>query len=170
MNHGVPQYCTCVISPGYIAVCTEPTLLYSVSGNGVVVTLWDRARRVGGMAQCIFPSRSAREKKENYSIDVALPQMIAALCAGGYGIQFLEAQLFGGASAGGYCVKRALKALAVARKILKRRGIPIVSEDTGGVLGRKIVFNTRSGDVVVIKTKNIRKTDWAPEFQIANRE
>lgn len=170
MNINVPQYCTCVISPGYIAICTEPTLVYAVSGNGVVVTIWDRVRRAGGMAHCIFPSRKFGAKMENYSIDVALPQLISAMCADGYGVQSMEAQLFGGASSGGYCVKRALKVMAVARRILKRRGIPIVSEDTGGSLGRKIIFNTRSGELVIVKTKRIRKTDWAPEYQIGSRE
>jgi chemotaxis protein CheD len=41
-------------------------------------------------------------------------------------------------------------------------GISIVSEDVGGALGRKIVFNTLTNDVAVLKTDGVRKSDWFP--------
>jgi chemotaxis protein CheD len=52
--------------------------------------------------------------------------------------------------------------IAMARQVLRRMGISIVSEDVGGELGRKIVFNTLTSDVAVLKTEGIRKSDWYP--------
>ena len=50
--------------------------------------------------------------------------------------------------------------MSVARRALSRRGIRVASEDVGGSLGRKIVFDTGSGQVAVLKVRNIRKSDW----------
>jgi chemotaxis protein CheD len=40
-----------------------------------------------------------------------------------------------------------------AREFLGAEGIPIVAQDTGGTRGRKILFDTRTGDVWVRKLK-----------------
>ena len=51
------------------------------------------------------------------------------------------------------------------RKILRDRKISIISEDVGGTLGRKIIFNTHNGDTAAIKTSRIRRMDWLPEWE-----
>jgi chemotaxis protein CheD len=43
-----------------------------------------------------------------------------------------------------------------------REGIRVVSEDTGGEKGRKIVFNTGTNEVAVLKVDRLRKGDWYP--------
>ena len=39
--------------------------------------------------------------------------------------------------------------VAVAREFLRKHGIRIVAEDVGGARGRKILFHTKSGKVLV---------------------
>ena len=75
----------------------------------------------------------------------------------------MEAQILGGAYAPERC-SRDLGAenVRVARRVLMREGIRVVSEDTGGQKGRKIVFNTGTNEVAVLKVGRLRKGDWYP--------
>lgn len=48
----------------------------------------------------------------------------------------------------------------VARRILARRGISVVSEDVGGSLGRKVIFDISNGEIAVLKIRQVRRSDW----------
>ncbi|KMQ50534.1 Chemotaxis protein CheD [Chitinispirillum alkaliphilum] len=50
--------------------------------------------------------------------------------------------------------------IKIARKALAHCRIMVASEDTGGFMGRKIVFDTITGHVAVLKVYNIRSSDW----------
>ena len=45
--------------------------------------------------------------------------------------------------------------IAIAREILAKEQIPIVGEDVGGDFGRRIVYNTRTGVVLVFHLRRI---------------
>jgi len=154
------------MQPGYVVVSEEPSLLCSVSGNGVIITLWDRAGRVGGMAHCIFFKANPREKTNNYCVDTAVPLLVKQISGLNPRENDLEAQIFGGGSRGIWNKKRAVKLISTAKKIFKRLNIAIVSEDIGGSLGRKVIFDTFRGEAMVLKTKKVRKTDWFPEYSL----
>ncbi len=156
-----------ITNPGYILFSDEPILLCAVCGSGVVVTLWDKMRHRGGMVHCVFPKRRLRERPTNYHIDVAIPSLVKQFCASYSGN--LEAQIFGGASPRGFSPKKSLKTVEVAKRLLKKFCIAIVSEDVGGSIGRKIMFNTSSGDVLLLRTKKIRRVDWAPEYMLGHQ-
>ena len=48
----------------------------------------------------------------------------------------------------------------VARAVLANKGIRIISEDIGGTVARKILFNTLSGELAVLKVSKVRDSDW----------
>ena len=50
----------------------------------------------------------------------------------------------------------------IARKILAKHRIRIISEDVGGERGRKIVFQTNTNKIAVLKVDKLRKSDWYP--------
>lgn len=163
MSNEVQRYRS-IISPGYIAVSDEPALLCSVCGHGVIVVIWDRIHQAGGIAHCIYPRTGWGKKSTNYHADVAIPSLLRQLTHSNPSLNGCEAQLFGGGSQHGRAVqRRADKIIRVVKKILRKHNIPVVSEDVRGSTGRKIVFDTYSGDVFVLKTKKIRKTDWTPQ-------
>jgi chemotaxis protein CheD len=163
------QYYNCIVSPGYLVVAEDPTFLCSVCGNGVVVLVWDKIRKSGGMIHCIYARKGAGEKASNYHAETAVAQLIHAMAGVQSSPLNLEAQLFGGGNLNGYSARRADRVVATVRKMLKKLKVKIVSEDLGGCVGRKIIFDTRSGDVMVIRTKRVRKTDWAPEYGVQGR-
>ena len=163
------DYYQCIVSPGFIVVTQEPTLICSVCGNGVVITLWDKAKKSGGMAHCIYPSGDKR-KATNYSADVAVVQMLKKIFDLNARVADLDAQIIGGGSVGNCARGRAHKTVKVARKMLRKHGITVVSEDIGGSVGRKIIFDTHSGDIMVLKTRNVRRADWIPESMIQEKD
>ncbi len=161
------QFYRCILEAGQVVFSGRPSLLSSVCGSGVVVTLWDRIKRSGGMAHCIFPERRLQQRPTNYHADIAIPLLIREFLNRTNYAFGLEAQIFGGGSLREVSLNTASKTVKAARRILRKFNIPVTSEDTGGGVGRKIIFNTFSGDVIVLKTKKIRLTDWAPDYKIA---
>jgi chemotaxis protein CheD len=163
------QYYNCIVSPGYLVVAEDPTFLCSVCGNGVVVLVWDKIRKTGGMIHCIYAGKKTGKKASNYHAETAVAQLIHSMTKIQSRPVNLESQLFGAGNLNGYSARRAARVVAAVRKTLKKFKVKIVSEDLGGCIGRKIIFDTRSGEVIVIRTKRVRKTDWAPEYAVQAR-
>ena len=140
---------------------TYPALISTVLGSCVSVCLWDPKKKIAGMNHFLYPKLGKGEKPTTKFGNVATPLLIKMMQDEGSLLQNLEAQLYGGAQP----VQKNLMCLggenvAMARNILERYGIGIISEDVKGHLGRKIIFNTYTGEVVVLKVKQLRKTDW----------
>lgn len=155
------QHAQYILTPGYIAVSTKPALLCSVCANGLVVVLWDRLIRIGGMSHCIYSEVGRDMSKMNCYADKAIPQLVKKMVDNkGY---HLVAQLFGTASYTGRVSSRTRKMVLITKRLLKKFDIDVISEDIGGRLARKVIFDTYSGDVLVLKTKNVRRNDWLIE-------
>jgi hypothetical protein len=39
------------------------------------------------------------------------------------------------------------------RKLTEKKGIPIITEDVGGTMGRRILFHTSTNEAIVMKTR-----------------
>ncbi len=152
-----------IIQAGYLAISTKPANFCAVCGSGVVVIIWDRLRRTGGMAHCILSGIKTGEKPTNYHSEYAVPRLAFEILRNNSDTSELEAQLFGGAVEN-HSFKKTRHIVNSARKILRKMRINVVSEDVGGIVGRKVIFNTFSGEAMVLKTKLIRRSDWAPEY------
>lgn len=149
------------VEPGYIYVSRQPTVVATVLGSCVAVCLWDRVLKAGGMNHFLYPrATDAAGATPRYG-NAATIGLVRMLLSGGSNVEHLEAQIFGGGRAEGTTGDDIGRAnVEVARKVLARRGIPILSEDVGGTMGRKIVFDLATGEVFVVKVHRIRKTDW----------
>ncbi|MEW5722126.1 MAG: chemotaxis protein CheD, partial [Thermodesulfobacteriota bacterium] len=152
-----------LLQPGYIFTSSEPSLVTTVVGTCVAVCLYDRRRKMGGMNHFLYPKAGRREKTTPQFGNVAIPALIRMMVSQGCREEDMEAQLFGGGS--GYLndphgVGR--QNVKMARKILKKRGIPIVSEDVGGTKGRRLIYHTWTNEAIVMKTHRLRRGDWYP--------
>jgi chemotaxis protein CheD len=151
------------LKPGYILVPKVPTVISTVLGSCVAICLYDWKRKAGGMNHFQLPSISRLEEATARYGNVSTLALIGMMLDDGSKFKNLEAQLFGGA----FQPKTSLKNVGtenirVARMILRRKRIPIVSEDVGGEKGRKVVYNTTTNEVAVIKVDKIRQGDWFP--------
>ncbi len=152
------------LKPGYILAHTEPMLIRCVLGSCVAVAMYDRRNRFGGINHFLWPEVEDRGRPTVTHGDVAIPALHRILRDFGAGDADLEAQILGGGRPPER-VERSPRDLgednvATARRILKRLGIPVVSEDVGGCKGRKVVYNTHTNEIAVIKVDRLRASDW----------
>lgn len=162
MNKSLDYY-RCIIEPGHIGISIDPAVLCAVCGKSVVVIIWNRHKKIGGMAHCILPAGKLGGRPTNYHANTAISNLANHLLGLDPGYYNLEAQIFGGANLRGFEDDVALRTVKAAKKALKKFRIIVVSQDTGGNLGRKIVFDVRSGNTMLIKARNLRRNDWFPE-------
>ena len=164
MKNSLELY-NCVIQPGHLAYSHEPSVIFTVCGNGLVLTMRDRFKGVGAIAHCIYPKAGRGEKPTHYHADVAVRSLMKVFGRSPVAPEHrFEAQIIGGGNYRGVNRLRAEKTAAMVRNLLKKMNIPLVSEDIGGTLGRKVVFNTSTGETMVLKTSRIRRSDWLPEM------
>jgi chemotaxis protein CheD len=153
------------LNPGYIYIPRRPTLISSVVGTCVVVCIWDRKREYGGMSHFLYPRTAERRQATPQYGNVAVQALVRLFVEEGSRKKHLRAQIFGGAHpADGSPVGKRIGRdnVAMARKILIRHEITIVSEDVGGSEGRKLIYNTFNNEAAVLRVDRLRSSDWYP--------
>ncbi|MBD3166809.1 hypothetical protein GF324_09435 [bacterium] len=153
------------LKPGFIFFAAEPTMILSVLGSSVAITLYDPVRRIGGMNHYIYPRLEEQARATALYAQPATLQLLRMFRRTGSPLQHLQAHLMGGAYKPGAAAeirKLGEQNVDIARDMLKRYQIPILGTDTGGPWGRKIVFNSATGEVVIAKVHKIRESDWYP--------
>ena len=157
---------TCIVQAGHLAYSQDPAFLCAVCGNGVVVTVRDSQLCIGGVIHVVYPRLEGENRPTNFHADTALRSLLKVLFdLGCSSCRHMEAQIFGGGHQNGLGKERAEECIRAVRKILKDKEIEIISEDIGGSLGRKIIFNTANGETAAVKTSRIRRMDWLPEWE-----
>lgn len=139
---------------GQIIVDAGGCRLATIVGSCVAVCMWDSRLRVGGMNHFLLPDAPHVEapvaRPFSYG-ELAMPALVEQLAALGASPRNLTAKLFGGATItrsaapGGPGARNG----AFARGWLAERGIQVAVQDIGGSRGRKVLFDTGSGDVTV---------------------
>ena len=160
-----PQLQEYFLNPGYIYVPAVPTLISTVLGSSVAVCLWDKKRVCGGMNHFLFPTTRDPAQATALYGNVSTRALVRFFLEAGSRVNHLEAQIFGGADPPDNAleaVKVGRENVAVARNTLMRSKVRIVSEDTGGSKGRKLVFNNLTNEVLVIRVDTLRQADWYP--------
>jgi len=126
-------------------------------GSCVVIVLYDKTSKKGGMAHAMLPSRGDKEKTDveapaKYADD-SIDRLLEKLEQMGSAKANIHAKLVGGA--------RMFKILSgdrkgigesnlnAARGHLEELGIPVDSEDTGGTTGKTAILNLSTGIVDV---------------------
>lgn len=151
------------LQPGYIFVPGQNISISTVIGSGVSVCIYNRKKRIGGMNHFQFPYMGTKGKTTALYGNVSTMALIKIMLAHESRKKDFEAQIFGGA----YNPQKKNKDIGrenieIARKILLKSKISIISEDVGGEKGRKVVFNTSTNEVAVLKVDSLRDIDWYP--------
>lgn len=145
-----------IVLMGEIRVAKSPEIISTFGiGSCVAVCLYDRVRKIGGLAHIMSPSSKGADKKGinmNRFADVAIPNMLEEMTNLGCRKENIAAIIVGGANMFRRIPEILLigkKNLESVRRILKGMGIRIIGEDTGGNSGRNLWFDTSNGSVVV---------------------
>lgn len=154
------------LTPGNLFSSNDQAMVSAVLGTCVAVCLHDRRLKIGGMNHYQYPTAGFFNYGTNDHGDVAIPALIQKLRRLGSRVEDLEAQIFGGGDIPGLRdSKTGQKNVKMARKILKKNGISVVSEDVGGYKGRRLIFHTGTNEALVMKTHRIRRGDYYPYRQ-----
>ena len=151
------------LKPGYIFLPRTPTVISTVLGSAISVCLYDVKLKIGGMNHFKMPVSPGKEKHTAIYGDIATRVLIRMMMSEGSKTKNIEAQIIGGAmnhDISDTDIGRENR--IIARNILMKAGIKIVSEDSGGSKGRKIIFDTSSNTTAVIKVDRLRTSDWHP--------
>lgn len=154
------------LKPGDMAIAEEPCIIGTLLGSCVAVTMTSRRSGIGAVCHALLPACKELDHcnscpEQFRHVDCAIRGMIEAFRERGAPLGSIEAKLFGGAdmfrihdelddrnSVGRQNIDR-------ARELLDSQGIRLVAADVGGVRGRKILFNTGTGEVFLKRLNSI---------------
>ncbi|MBK8001700.1 MAG: chemotaxis protein CheD [Verrucomicrobia bacterium] len=147
------------LKPGELIICQEPSLIVTVLGSCVSVTMFHRRSRIAAICHAMLPEPKshvdAEEEPCRYRyVSEVLPEMCGYFTQAGVKADQVEVKLFGGGNVismaeespserwiGSTNVRR-------AREVLRDAGFTIRASNVGGTDGRKILFNTATGEVM----------------------
>lgn len=140
--------------PGQWAVPHEPSELTTILGPCVAVCLFDRVRGMGGMNHFLLAAGGSARERSRYG-DTSCEDLVQCFFASGSRPAHLEARIVGGANVGRLSVAEGEslgeRNAEMARTVLRRHGIEVGFEDTGGPNARRLRFRTGAG-ILEVKT------------------
>lgn len=148
------------LTPGELIVTREPQWVVTVLGSCVAVTMFDAASGLAAICHATLPypvraqhSVASDRSHLRYVIQV-IPAMVATFEAEGVRAGRIETKIFGGANMFGHRPPSrdehliGESNLIAVRTELASNRIRIVAQNVGGCRGRKILFNTGTGEVL----------------------
>lgn len=159
--------------PGALFAETEPHVVTTVLGSCIAVCLWDPVKHLGGINHYLLPLWNGEGLPTPRYGNVAIPRLIEKLVALGADPKKLQAKVFGGAAlwhkAQGL-MSIGERNIALAEDLLGEARIPIVNADVGGNRGRKIIFDTAEGTVLLRRHRVREETGLALPETKKNRQ
>ena len=141
-----------VVGMADLKVAKHPDSLTTLGlGSCVGITLFDRAKKIGGMAHCMLPTYKGFEGQNIAKfVDSAVIELINQLVRIGASRTSLVAKIAGGAhmfgrSQNSDMLKIGERNAAAGLAILRQLSIPVQANDTGGTHGRTIELNMDTG-------------------------
>jgi len=141
-----------VVGMADLKVAKHPDTLTTLGlGSCVGITLFDRAKKIGGMAHCMLPTYKGFEGQNIAKfVDSAVIELINQLVRIGATRTSLVAKIAGGAhmfgrSQNSDMLKIGERNAAAGLAILRQLSIPVQANDTGGSHGRTIELDIDSG-------------------------
>lgn len=160
MRPEAPRESNVYLKPGELAITYQPTLVETVLGSCVSVSLYCPYKGISAMCHAMLPTGNAKDFKY---VDSSINHMIKILSDEGVNLSTVIAKLFGGADMFAGCREMGPakypigdQNIAKAREVLAHHRIKITNHDVGGVYGRKLLFFSDTGQIFVKKLS--RKT------------
>src|SRR5208337_2330068 len=146
--------------PGLIFAQKEACIITTVLGSCISVCLWDPVSKTGGINHYMLPLWNGEGLPSPKYGNIAIRKLIDKMLALGCKKENLQAKVFGGGSVletSCGLLNVGERNITLAEDMLSDEKIPIVSKAVGGNYGRKLVFCTGAGEVLVKKIQ--RRTE-----------
>ena len=137
--------------PGKVFSSRKPHIVDTILGSCIAVFLWDPALQFGCINHYMLPVWNKEGNPSFKYGNIAIAELIRRMLKMGSTKKNIRAKIFGGSeirnSNGVFNIGE--RNINLAQDMLKNEQIPIVSYSVGGILGRKVIFYTASGDVLI---------------------
>lgn len=142
------------LHPGRAFASSSGVPVVTILGSCVAVCLWDESTSAGGMIHFALPYAPQNNNADPFRYgDSGMSAVLEKVQGMGATRQGLRAKVFGGAGlllgSEANAGRLGIQNVEVAFRGLLKAGIPIVSAETGGERGRKVLFHTHDGSAWV---------------------
>lgn len=147
------------LKPGEIHLALDPSLITTVLGSCLSITMHHRTTRMSVICHAVMPSIvQGRDRKKGAAfqyVDSSLQWMIDQYTGKEIRLSDIEVKMFGGAAmfqdtrSLGKDMNIGKRNVDAALAFFKKRRIPLKAWNVGGNRGRKLIFNTLTGEVLV---------------------
>lgn len=135
----------------------SPSTLISYGlGSCIGVSLYDPQRKIGGLLHIMLPDSTQARFSDNPAkfADTGIPLMINDVIALGASRSRLVAKIAGGAQMFAFSnatdiMRVGTRNAETCKQILKKNGIKVIAEDTGGNYGRTVSIDLSTGSYKV---------------------
>lgn len=159
-NRQIPYF----LPPSTICVSIDAQWVTTVLGSCVAVCFFDKKRNIGGINHYMLPYWNGDGLESPKYGNVAILQLFQKMLDFGAKKEDIVCKIFGGAEVLGEqqsVFNVGQRNIELAYKLVAELGISVASSSTGGKQGRKIHYNTGTGEVLqkyLVKTnQNIAK-------------
>jgi chemotaxis protein CheD len=156
------------LKPGEMHISETPSIVVTVLGSCLSVTLFHRRARLAAICHGLFPECGGKKSCNNGCadgfkfVDCSIKRMLKRFDVRHIKRSEIEIKCFGGADM--FSVRQETanivsvgkQNIATAQKMLENEGLMLHSIDVGGNQGRKILFYTHTGEVLL---KRLHATD-----------
>ncbi len=122
-------------------------MVTTVLGSCVAVCLFDGKENIGGINHYMLPFWNGKELASPKYGNIAIESLVKKMEQLGSKRENLIAKIFGGANQLSHTMGVGQRNIKVAEEILAELKIKIVAKSLGGHKGRKLNFNTSTGEV-----------------------
>ena len=146
----MPEYRKHYLYPAALYVSIYPTIVSTLLGSCVAVCLYDPVRKFGGINHYMLPFWNGEGLSSPKYGNIAIRMLIDKMIKQGSSKKNMIAKVFGGAAV--LETSRQVffigeRNISMAYEFLEKEGVEILAASTGGSKGRKILFNSFTGEV-----------------------
>jgi chemotaxis protein CheD len=163
MRQGLPVV---RLKAGEMHCSGQPTLVTTVLGSCLSITFYSRRLGIGGICHGMLPTCGNKEEcrgdcpdKFTY-VDCSIRQMARIFGRFGARRDEIEVKCFGGADMFSRPIETA-RTVSIGRQnsliadaLIKNEGLTLNTRDVGGFQGRKLLFYTHTGEVLLKRLEN----------------
>jgi chemotaxis protein CheD len=163
------------LKPGELHIGSKPELVVTVLGSCLSITMFNRRHGLSGICHCLLPHCGKRKKcdstcsagcEEGFKyVDDSIRQMAEVFVRHKIPKREIEVKCFGGAdmftrkSSQSGRVSIGRQNIAMAETTLFQEGLELTAKDVGGIQGRKILFYTDTGAVLLKRLSAMNDPD-----------
>ncbi|MBN1924810.1 MAG: chemotaxis protein CheD [Prolixibacteraceae bacterium] len=147
------------LKQGELAIVSGEMKVFTILGSCVAVVLWDEGTKIGGANHFLLPLWNKRGAPDVRYGDIAIPELHDKVIMAGAVKRRLVAKIYGGGNMlnlNQSVFNVGQRNIDMAKQKLSELNVPIIEEITGGMFGRKILFNVFDGSVKVDVIQSIK--------------